>query len=97
MRINAAGLRDRDHVRSKPQGTFRVAILGDSYAEAFQVDTSQAFWAVAERELAECPALAGRVVEAINFGVAGYGNAQAIETLRTRFGTTSPMSSCSRF
>jgi hypothetical protein len=69
-------------VRPKPPGTFRVAILGDSYAEAMQVDASQAFWAVAERELARCPALAGRTVEAVNFGVSGYGTAQELETLR---------------
>ena len=82
VRISSAGLRDREHVRPKPPGTFRVAILGDSYAEAMQVDASQAFWAVAERELARCPALAGRTVEAVNFGVSGYGTAQELETLR---------------
>jgi hypothetical protein len=60
VRINSAGLRDREHARPKPPGTFRVAFLGDSYTEAFQVDASQAFWAVAERELAQCPALATR-------------------------------------
>jgi len=82
VRINSAGLRDREHERPKPPGTFRVAFLGDSYTEAMQVDASEAFWAVAERELARCPALAGRPVEAVNFGVAGYGTAQELETLR---------------
>ncbi len=82
VRINSAGLRDREHARPKPPGSFRIAVLGDSYAEAMQVDASQAFWAVAERELAACPALAGRAVEVINFGVSGYGTAQELETLR---------------
>lgn len=83
-RINAAGQRDRDHALAKPPGTFRIAFLGDSYTEAMQVDVEQAYWSVAERELAKCPALAGRSVEALNFGVSGFGTAQAIETLRHR-------------
>lgn len=83
-RINAAGQRDRDHALAKPPGTFRIAFLGDSYTEAMQVDLEQTYWSVAERELARCPALAGRSVEALNFGVSGFGTAQAIETLRHR-------------
>ncbi len=35
--INTRGLRDREHSLEKPAGTFRIAILGDSFAEAFQV------------------------------------------------------------
>src|SRR5262245_26687987 len=82
VRINSAGFRDREHAPKKPDGTFRVAVLGDSYAEAMQVSEDDAFWAVAERELASCPALAGRRAEVLNFGVSGYGTAQEIETLR---------------
>ena len=82
VRINSAGLRDREHERPKPPGRFRIAFLGDSFAEAMPVDAGQAFWAVAERSLTKCPALTGREVEAINFGVSGYGTAQEIETLR---------------
>jgi hypothetical protein len=82
VRINEAGLRDREHIRAKPTGTFRIAFLGDSYTEALNVETDQAYWAVAERALARCPAIAGRSIEAINFGVSGYGTAQALQTLR---------------
>jgi hypothetical protein len=82
VEINSAGLRDREHALAKPPDTLRIAVLGDSYTEALQVDRESAFWAVAERELAQCPALAGRVVEAINFGVSGFGTAQQLQTLR---------------
>ena len=35
--INSRGLRDREHSLAKPAGTMRIAILGDSFSEAFQV------------------------------------------------------------
>src|SRR5438094_952807 len=44
IRINQAGLRDREHQVRKPPGTLRIAVLGDSYAEAFQIPMEQAFW-----------------------------------------------------
>lgn len=80
--INSQGLRDREHDFAAPPGTFRIAILGDSYAEALQVDAADTFWAVLERELANCPSLRGRQIECINFGVSGYGTAQELLMLR---------------
>ncbi|HYN83961.1 MAG TPA: SGNH/GDSL hydrolase family protein [Pyrinomonadaceae bacterium] len=82
VRVNSAGLRDREHAREKPPDTLRVAVVGDSYAEALQVEQHEAFWSVAEKLLRDCPALAGREVEFINFGVSGYGTAQELITLR---------------
>src|SRR5438045_210272 len=79
--INCAGLRDREHTKPKPPGTLRVAVVGDSYPEALQVDVADAFWAVAERKLQACPALGGRNIEFINFGVSGYGTTQELITL----------------
>lgn len=82
VRINSAGLRDREHAREKPPDTLRVAVLGDSYAEALQVPVEEAFWAVLERELGACAQFGGRKIEVINFGVSGYGTAQELITLR---------------
>ncbi len=83
VRINSQGLRDREHAKQKPSGTLRIAVVGDSYAEALQVEAADAFWAVAERELQfQCPALAGREVEAVNFGVSGYSTAQELLTIK---------------
>lgn len=84
VHINSAGMRDREHVQVKPLGTIRIAVLGDSYAEAIQLSAEQAFWAVAERELGACHALEGHAPEFINFGVSGYGTAQELLTLRQR-------------
>jgi hypothetical protein len=90
VRINSDGLRDREHAKSKPAGTLRIAVVGDSYAEAFQVEREKAFWSVLEGGLRGCPALRGREVEVVNFGVSGYGTAQQLLTLREKVWAYSP-------
>jgi hypothetical protein len=82
VRISSAGLRDVEHAVAKPAGRLRIAVLGDSCAEALQVPLAQTFWKLLERQVAGCPAAAGRVVETLDFGVAGYGTAQELLTLR---------------
>lgn len=82
IEINSDGLRDREHSVEKNENTFRIAVLGDSYAEAFQVERSRTFWSVLENELNRCPRFEGKAVEVINFGVAGYGTAQELLTFR---------------
>ena len=84
IRINSQGLRDREHTKAKPANTVRIAVLGDSYAEALQLPMEKAFWAIIEARLRECGALQGRDVEVINFGVSGYGTAQELLTLREK-------------
>jgi hypothetical protein len=85
VRVNSDGLRDREHEKTKPADTLRIAVLGDSYAEALQVPLEDAFWIVLEQKLQTCPAFAGRKkIEVINFGVSGYGTAQELLTLRER-------------
>lgn len=88
--INREGLRGPERSRVKPADTFRVAMLGDSYTEAIQVPYDQTFSAVTERELAGCPALKGKRVEVLDFGVDGYGTAQELVTLRERALAYSP-------
>ncbi|HWR52060.1 MAG TPA: SGNH/GDSL hydrolase family protein [Bryobacteraceae bacterium] len=79
VRINSSGLRDREHAKAKPPGVLRVAVLGDSFAEAMQVDQEHTFWSVLEHRLNAC---ATRKVEVLNFGVSGYGTAQELIMLR---------------
>ncbi len=90
IRINSDGLRDREHERRKPARALRIVVLGDSYAEAFQVPMEQTFWWVLQAELSRDPQLEGRQLEVINFGVGGYGTAQELMTLRHRAWNYSP-------
>jgi hypothetical protein len=90
LQISSAGLRDVEHTKSKPSDSLRIAILGDSYAEASQLPMKQAFWYVLQEELRGCNTLGGRKVEVINFGVSGYGTAQELMALRHHVWEYSP-------
>ena len=84
VHINSQGWRDREHPLAKPAGTYRIAILGDSYAEAMQVDIERTFWWLLPQKLAACGFAAPREIETLNFGVSGYGTGHELLTLRER-------------
>jgi lysophospholipase L1-like esterase len=90
VKISEDGLRDREHSKQKPSDTVRIAVLGDSMAEALQVPMSATFWSVVERRVRECKAFGARDVEVLNFGVSGYGTAQELLTLRRRVSDYAP-------
>jgi hypothetical protein len=81
LTINSLGYRDVEHIEAKPSGTFRIAVLGDSFSEARQVDISDTYWKLLEGIVSACPTLAGRKVEVLNFGVGGYSTTQSLLTL----------------
>ncbi len=82
VRINSAGLYDREHTLSRPANTIRIALLGSSEVEAKQVQPSQNFAGLIEQNLNRKLAGAGQKIETLNFGVAGYNLAQIYLTLR---------------
>jgi lysophospholipase L1-like esterase len=82
IQINSQGLHDVEHSLEKPPGVQRIAILGDSIAEALQVPMEESF---SRRLEAMLNAEGGRQkTEVINFGVSGYGTDQEYLTLKTR-------------
>ncbi len=82
IRTNSAGFRDREHSLAKPEDVLRVAVLGDSYVEAFQVSQDEMFGAVLEDELNSLRFAGDRKVEVLSFGVSGFGTAQELLMLR---------------
>ena len=90
IQTNRFGFRHGDRGPDKPPGSFRVAVLGDSFIEAFQVADDQTLCHVVEQKLARCEGLDGRNVEVLNFGVSGYGTAQQLQMLRHYAGDYSP-------
>ena len=79
--INSAEMRDREHVLDKPDGVYRIAVLGDEYSAAFDVPIQRTWWWQLQRALQSCPS--ARPVEVLNFGVGGYGTAQEMVLLET--------------
>jgi hypothetical protein len=90
VKINSQGLRDHEHSEAKPRGVYRIAVLGDSYAEALQVPVEDTFWWLLAKRLERCGFRPGERIEALNFGVSGYGTAQQLLTLRHRAWRYSP-------
>ncbi len=82
IEINQDGFRDVEHVQEKPKGTYRVAVLGDSYAEARQVSLENTYWKKLEGMLNSCMPRSVVQFEVLNLGVSGYGNAEELLTLR---------------
>jgi lysophospholipase L1-like esterase len=68
--FNSAGMRDYEHPIQKPDGTFRILILGDSFMEAQQVPFEASLPNLVERGLQQ---RTGHRVEVINAGVSGWG------------------------
>jgi hypothetical protein len=77
VQVNSAGQRDREHPVEKPAGAYRIAVLGDAYAEAMQVAMDKTYWAQLPRLLEDCGFQRGKRIEVLNFGVQDYGTAQA--------------------
>jgi hypothetical protein len=92
IRVNSAGFRDRERSVQKRAGTYRIAVLGDSFAEALQVPIDKTFWSILEQKVTECARREKGVerVEVLNFGVSGHGTAQALQILRHYVGPYEP-------
>lgn len=71
---NAKGLRGREFSYSRPEGVFRILILGDSFAEGFCVKSGELFSEILSRMLNGN----GIAAEVINAGTAGYSTDQEL-------------------
>lgn len=72
-RTNGHGFHDRERSYEKPDGVYRIAVLGDSFMEAYVVPYEASFSA---RLAAELNRSGDLEVETINLGVGGYGTVQ---------------------
>jgi hypothetical protein len=86
LEINSDGWRGPETPLRHP-GIFRIALLGDSFIEAFEVSFENTVGEVLERRLA---ALRSTPVEVLNFGHGGYGTTQELLTLQHEVWKYSP-------
>jgi len=83
VEINSYGYRDREWRIAKDEGSFRIALLGDSYIAGIEVPLDQRISELLERDLNQV-AQSNSSFQIMNFGVVGYGTAQELETFRHR-------------
>lgn len=68
--INSVGLRDREYSLDKPQNSFRVLMVGDSYIEGQGVRVEETVSKILERSLGE--KVKDKKIEVINAGILSY-------------------------
>jgi hypothetical protein len=78
-----SGFRDREHTLDKPDGVYRIAVMGDEYSEAMAVRLEETWWWQLPARLQSCGFQPDKLVEVLNFGVGGYGTAQEYVLLET--------------
>jgi hypothetical protein len=84
VKINSQGLRDREHALERPANVIRIAVVGDSFSEAKEVDQDATYWSMMERELNRLLPAGGPRIEVINFGTDGYGLSQEYLVLQEK-------------
>jgi len=82
FRTSSQGLRDREYPLQKPENTFRVAVVGASFALPAGVEIEDAFHSLLEERLSA--ERAPTRYEFINFAVGMYRPSQALATLERR-------------
>lgn len=80
LRFNRLGYRGPDRPTAKPEGVRRIAVLGDSFTAAVQVEEPDTMAARLEQRLNASSQ--GRRWEVLNFGIGGYSTAQSLLTWR---------------
>jgi lysophospholipase L1-like esterase len=83
IRLNTQGYRDREYAFQKPEGAYRILVLGDSVAFGDGVPVEETFSDQLENLLNRAPELAGRrPIEVINTGIRGYNTYQELLLLK---------------
>jgi lysophospholipase L1-like esterase len=90
VRINRFGFRGDDWTERPAPDAFRIAVLGDSYTDSTNLAEEQSFTAMIQKHLSACPALSGRRVEVLNFGISGYGTTQQYLQVRQHVASFRP-------
>jgi hypothetical protein len=71
--FDANGMREPNLTIAKPQGTYRIAMLGDSMVEGLQVPVEKSFGQILQEDINQSN---HNKVQVLNFGTSGYSTAQ---------------------
>lgn len=78
IRRNQLGFREREIPAKKPAGTYRIAVIGDSFAFGQGIEEQERFSNLLEGRLNQ----GGKRYEVLNFGVAGTSTTHQIKILK---------------
>jgi hypothetical protein len=83
-RINSQGWNStHDYVEDKADGTLRIAVIGDSFIEALQVNIEEAYPSIVEQMLEDHPSCSQyEHIEVYSFGVSGAPLSQYLSMMR---------------
>ncbi len=87
--INSLGFRGHEYSKSKPEGTWRIVVLGDSVTFGWGVSVEDRFTDVIEQRLQKA-APPGKHVEIVNLAVPGYQTGQEWYAFKTQAMQYSP-------
>lgn len=76
QKFNSRGLRDIEYDYSKPDSTFRILIIGDSFTEGYDVEFNELFTEILEQQLNDTLSHHALHAEVINAGTGGYSTDQ---------------------
>ncbi len=82
--VNSFGWRDKERSIEKPVGTYRIAVVGDSFVEGLQVELDSTFLLIAEKQLKK------DFVEIMNFGRSGMTQTEELLVLKNKVSPFSP-------
>jgi hypothetical protein len=80
LETNSAGLRDKEYSVTKPDNTFRVAVIGDSFVMADGIGIEETFHSFLEEKLNK--EQGDITYQFINFGVSGYSLRQYLAVMK---------------
>lgn len=81
---NSRGYFDKEYSLIKPENTFRIVVIGDSYVESVQVPLDKTFHKIIEKDLnSEIDKTAPTAFEVIALGSSGTGQKKNFVTLST--------------
>jgi hypothetical protein len=84
LTTNQWGMRDRERTRAKPDGVYRIAMLGPSHVMGSGVGDDETIARLLEEKLNASPELRGMRYEVLNFGVAAYALTNQLAMLQDR-------------
>lgn len=85
FRTNSHGLRDEEYSVAKPEGTYRIALIGDSFSVPEGVEIENAYHTILERRLNQLGSF-----EVINFSAGGYSLRQYLAIIKEKVLTFDP-------